>query len=127
MELSNLPQTILMQKYQYKKTSTLNDKDSHKENRDKVPRQRSISVLPPRRERTRAAMLRKAKSEAAIGLRKISESYKDKEKEQKDTSRADEAAKIYYTSVLQTEKTLVKDGKSKTQNDPNISLIGKYC
>ena len=73
-------------------------------------------------------MLRKAKSEATLGLKKIVKSPKEKEKEQQHISYANEAAKIYYTNVLHTEKALMKDDasadQSKLESDFNASLTG---
>ena len=104
------------------------DIGSDKENKDEIPKRRPMSVLPPRRERTRAAMLKKAKSEATVGLKKIRKSQQEKAKEQKPLAHNDEAATVYFKNVLQMQQTSVKidenADRSKT-NDLSISLIGK--
>ena len=73
-------------------------------------------------------MLKKAKSEATLGLKKISKSKKEKGKEEKSISHSDEAAKVYFTNVLQTEKRFMKNDTSADQSKPetefNISLTG---
>ena len=105
------------------------DIGSDKENKDEISKRRPMSVLPPRRERTRAAMLKKAKSEATVGLKKIWKSKQDKGKEQKPLAHNDEAATVYFNNVLQTEQTLRKidsnADRSKTNNELFISLTGK--